>query len=350
MSVVDHPEAHDDVVLLSTELLEAEIHTLIGERAAMKYRLLDLVAEYDQRGAWVVWGVVSCAHWLAERCGIEISTAREQVRVAKAIRSLPLIRLAFAEQALSYSKVRILTRVATPDNEAELVEIGEQVPAGELNRHLANRRTLTEDPNVLAEEQREARSLSWRTEADGTVVLTLRLPPEKAAGITVKIDAEVMAAPPDAPAGASERPTLAQMRADAMVTICSAGGGSAAPTEVVVHAYETDDGRIVGVLPDGTAVPGPVVSEMSCSAVIRALMHDSEGKPIDVSPGRRGPTKRQMMLLLERDKHCTYKGCRSKVFLHAHHVIHRFDGGPTTVANLKLMCGFHHRLEHRQDG
>ena len=346
VSVVHHPEAHDSVVSLSTELLEAEIHTLIGERAAMQYRLLELVAEYDERGAWVMWGAVSCAHWLADRCGIEISTAREQVRVAKAIRRLPLIRQAFSDQTLSYSKIRILTRVATPDNEAELVEIAERVPAGELNRHLAARRALTEDPNKLADEQVEARSMSWRTEADGTMVLTIRLPPERAGAITVKVDAEVMAAPTNAPAGAS-RPTLAQLRADAMVTICEAGGGAAAPTELVIHAHETEDGRLVGVLPDGTPVPGPVVSELSCASTIRALMHDSEGKPIDASPGRRGPTKRQMLLLLERDKHCTHPGCRSKVFLHAHHEVHRLDGGPTVLANLRLLCGFHHRLEHR---
>lgn len=106
VSVIDHPEAHDYVVALSTELLEA----------------------------------------------------REQVRVAKAVRRLPLIRRTFAQQALSYWKIRILTRVATPKNEAELIEIAERVPAGELNRHLATRRALTEDPSKLAEEQRQAQA------------------------------------------------------------------------------------------------------------------------------------------------------------------------------------------------
>ena len=344
-----HPEAYGSVSSLSTELLEAEIFTLMGERAAMHFRLLELVSEYDERGAWVVSGLVSCAHWLAEQCGIEISTAREQVRVAKALRRLPAIRQAFAEQRLSYSKVRILTRVASTEDEGELAEMAERFPAGELNRRLAARRSQTEDQSQLAEEQRQARNMSWRTDADGTVVLTCRLPPEQAARITVAVDAQVMAAPSDAPAGASERPNLGQMRADALVAVCSNGGGEAASTEVIVHAYQDEDGRILGVLPDGTPVPAPVLGEWSCESTIRAMIHDSEGKPIDASPARRGPAKRQMLLLLERDKHCTHPGCRAKTFLHAHHIVHRMDGGPTVIADLRLFCSFHHRLEHRND-
>ena len=53
-----------------------------------------------------------------------------------------------------------------------------------------------------------------------------------------------------------------------------------------------------------------------------------------------------MRLLHERDQHCRYPGCTARVFLHAHHIVHREHGGPTIISNLILLCSFHHRLVH----
>jgi hypothetical protein len=74
-----------------------------------------LVAEFDQRGGWAEWGVNSCAHWLSRRCSIGLGTARDHVRVARRLRELPLVRASFATGELSYSKVRAIARVATPE-------------------------------------------------------------------------------------------------------------------------------------------------------------------------------------------------------------------------------------------
>ena len=148
----------------------------------------------------------------------------------------------------------------------------------------------------------------------------------------------------DAPAGAS----LAQMRADAFCRLATQGGSVSA--EVVVHVSVDEQGNLCAALTDGTPVPNPQLSELLCESTIRALVHDSVGKPIDASPARKAPTKRQVRLLQERDGHCQYTGCKAKAFLHSHHVIHREHHGPTVIANLVLMCGFHHRLLHEQVG
>lgn len=42
----------------------------------------------------------------------------------------------------------------------------------------------------------------------------------------------------------------------------------------------------------------------------------------------------------------TFPGCGVRRHLHAHHVIHWADGGPTDLANLVLLCGHHHRFIH----
>ena len=31
---------------------------------------------------------------------------------------------------------------------------------------------------------------------------------------------------------------------------------------------------------------------------------------------------------------------------HAHHLVHWIEGGPTSLANMLLLCGHHHRLIH----
>ncbi len=76
-----------------------------------------LVRDFDDRFGFAKWGFASCAEWLAWRCGLSLSAAREKVRTAQALRALPAISAAFADGRLSYSKVRALTRVAALHDE-----------------------------------------------------------------------------------------------------------------------------------------------------------------------------------------------------------------------------------------
>src|SRR5215213_6631614 len=83
---------------------------------------LVLVREFDERGGWGGAGIRSCAHWLSWQCGLGMGTAREHVRVARALRRLPLIFAAFVESQISYAEARGLTRVAKPATEATLLD------------------------------------------------------------------------------------------------------------------------------------------------------------------------------------------------------------------------------------
>ncbi len=110
-----------DPVLTATHQLEAQITELAAHIHAATYRLLTLIREFDRREAWADQGLRSCAHWLNWKCGIDRGAGREKVRVAKALESLPQISEAFSEGRVSYSKVRAMTRIATPENEADLL-------------------------------------------------------------------------------------------------------------------------------------------------------------------------------------------------------------------------------------
>src|SRR3954464_14340664 len=118
----------------SIEELAGEIRSGAVRLAAATAAWLLLVAEFDEREGWGGVGITSCAHWLAWKCALTPGTARQHVRVARALRRLPAITTAFSSGELSYSKVRALTRVAEPGTEVELVEFARHATASQVER------------------------------------------------------------------------------------------------------------------------------------------------------------------------------------------------------------------------
>ena len=109
-----------------------EIATLAAHLHAATYRLLTLIAEFDRLRGWEPEGHRSCAHWLAFRTGIDLGTAREKVRAARALTELPQISESMEQGELSFAKVRALTRVATPESEGDLLELARCSTAAQL--------------------------------------------------------------------------------------------------------------------------------------------------------------------------------------------------------------------------
>jgi Domain of unknown function (DUF222) len=118
------------------ERLEREIGELAAHIHAGTSRWLALVAEFDRREGWADWGCKSCAHWISHTCALGPLAAREHVRVARRLSELPRIRAAFDTGELSYSQVRALSRVATPELEPTLLEIARHATAAQLERTL----------------------------------------------------------------------------------------------------------------------------------------------------------------------------------------------------------------------
>ncbi len=68
---------------------------------------------------------------------------------------------------------------------------------------------------------------------------------------------------------------------------------------------------------------------------------------LDVGRTQRLVTTAIWKALVARDTHCRFPHCtRPPVICHAHHIVHWADGGDTTLDNLILLCGHHHRLIH----
>jgi hypothetical protein len=172
------PCPSDDPMVVPVEYLEARICELAGHMAAATCRYLLLIADFDAREGWAQWEVASCAAWLAWKCQVAPGTAREQVRVARAITGLPVIRREFAAGRFSYAKVRALTRIATPDTEADLAEMAECMTAGQLERFAAAHRRVSRGEDAA---RQRGRKLTWRYAGDGSITITATLPPQDGA-------------------------------------------------------------------------------------------------------------------------------------------------------------------------
>jgi hypothetical protein len=282
--------------------LTLQLSNALANWSTSQQLVVGLAADFADSGEWLSAGVSSAAHWIADAADIEVSTAREWVRIGRLLRSLTVIRDAFLADELSYSKVRTLTRIATPTNQAELLEIATSVPAGHLGRALASWTRRTSSDAELARLHHAQRSVTWRTEPDGMVTFSARLVPLVSGTLISRLSTHVMTT--RTAIGPSEIwPSLAQQHADALEQLVSAGAG-ALTTEIVLHVR--GDGA---TLDDGTPLPISEVERIAPQAFIRALIHAADGRPVNASPKRRpsehspktgrqgtGPTMRRMWL------------------------------------------------------
>src|SRR5439155_190406 len=122
------PERVAELDRLGDQIAELSAHL-----EAAGARLLDLIRDFDARGGWNI-GFRTCADWLSWRVGLALGAARERVRVARALGTLPLLAQALARGELSYAKVRALTRVATPETEERLLGAGRGGTAAQVER------------------------------------------------------------------------------------------------------------------------------------------------------------------------------------------------------------------------
>ncbi len=364
----------------TVEELGQEIASLSAHLDAAAHRLLECIRRFDEACGWHEQGAVSCAHWLAWRLGWDPATAREKVRVARALGMLPAINEALRTAKLSYAKVRALTRVATPENEAKLLEMALIATGAQLERLCRGYRGVLDGEGTPAPEERSVRQ---RLLPGGMVKLELVLEPDEADLILRAIEraqevharqaelleteaasAPAVAAEPALPAAQGETEaaeaagvsaeTCWPSRADGAVKLAESflAGNPVTGTggerfQVMVHLDQEvlgPDGAWAGTLEDGTRVSAETLRRVACDCGLVATGGDGEALNI----GRRArsipPAIRRALML--RDRGCAFPGCTHTAFLHGHHVEHWLHGGETSLDNLVMLCTFHHHLVH----
>lgn len=388
--LLDNAEAED----LATRIQAHAAHVAEAECA-----LLDLIGEFDagEGTRWYV-GVKSLVHWLGWTCSMSPGTAREHVRVARALRDMQLTHEEFSRGRLSFSKVREMTRVAGLVDEETLVLLAREMTAAQLASALRAYRAA-EGTRIPQEARREA---SWRMREDGMIEVRAALPAEVGAEVAAALDlaAQREQDPGEIPADAGQNPLpmIEQTRADALVEIARAYL-DAAPVDrsgedrhlVVVHAtpdmLEPGDpsatggcgstelardltDQAAGDVPAGTSATdagtysmrpplenrceivgaGPLEAatarRLACTGLLALLVTGEDGEILHLGRGRRLASRAQRRALRTAQRSCGFPGCHQSRHLDAHHLVPWSRGGGTDIGNLVLLCRRHHVLVH----
>ena len=356
---------------LSTPDLASAITELTGHLNAATHRWLHLVAEFDRRQGWSDGVTRSCAHWLGWQCGIDLGAAREKLRVARALESLPLIDAAMGRGELSYSKVRALTRVATPATEPVLLNIALHGTVHHVETLVRQFRRVQEVEALSREARQHAgRSLSYFHDDDGSLVIKARLPAEAGAQLLKALEAAIADAPlPEHFQGtlndsressstyiAEDPPSPSMRRADALALLAESflqhgaqamSGGDR--HQIVVHVdHDTLRNAAPGrcELDDGPSLAVETARRLACDSSVVRIVEDADGEPLDVGRKTRSIPPALRRALKSRDQGCVFPGCTHKRYVDGHHIEHWADGGATRLSNLVSLCRFHHRAVH----
>jgi 5-methylcytosine-specific restriction endonuclease McrA len=360
-AVLATPQPVADLDRLGDEIAELSAHL-----DAATARLLTLIREFDARGGWNR-GFRSCAAWLSWRVGLDMGAARERVRVAHALGTLPRLADALANGVLSYAKVRALTRVAKPETEARLLAVGRAGTAAHVERIVRGWRQVDRRAEARkAARQHAGRGLRVYEDEDGMVVVQGRLTPEAGALLRRALEAgrEVLyqktrrAARPDPTDPVAQPPTIAQQQADALVLVAESAlhhvldpGAPGERYQVVVHvdAAVLADPAQAGesALEDGAGVSAETSRRLMCDASRTVMRHDTRGHVVAIGARTRTIPPALRRALLHRDRGCRFPGCGVRV-AEGHHLHHWAQGGPTTLSNLALLCRRHHRAVHEE--
>ncbi|MDY0002867.1 MAG: DUF222 domain-containing protein, partial [Polyangia bacterium] len=354
----------------SLEDLEDEITLLSATIQAATCRLLLLVGEVDRRGLWsdpLGSSHRSSAHWLSHRASLDLGTARQYVRVARALPGLPRLSEAFSRGEISYSKVRALTRIADGQNEETLLGWARAGTASHIEtlvRRYRRANRLLE--NEKAEAREASRGLAAWYDSDGMLVVEGRLTPEHGALLLKALERakDELYARPDGSAETrgshaqpvGDEPTGAQRLADALGLLAERALGAGAAElgggdrfQVVVHADREvlldpeADGR--SELEEGPGLAPDTVRRIACDSAMSSLWHGPEG---ELTPGKKTrviSTPLRRALLARDGTRCAFPGCECRG-RDAHHVKHWIDGGQTTLENMIPLCRRHHVLCH----
>jgi hypothetical protein len=300
----------------SIDQLEAALIHRAQQINMQEYEFLVDLREFDLRQGWKSYLFNNCAEWLSMKCGLDVTTGREKVRVARALFDLPQVSAAFETGDLSYSKARSLTRVVTARNEAEFLSYALGANAQQVQQrcsrvHNSNPQASTREANRL----HDGRYLSRSINENGKMTISIELP--------VELGELVMKAINGATVEGEE--SIFARQADGLVEVaksCLSGESSRKTSgadhfQIMVHAaaVAVDEKAL---RPENTSrdasarksdLPIETVRRLCCDGAIVPVTEDAEGNPLNVGRKHRTVQPALRRALDARDKHCIFPGC-----------------------------------------
>ena len=320
-----------------------QLHALLQ---ATEVQLLAAIECFAQRDAFSEDGAVSMAGWLTERLLVSGSRAAAWAGVAHSLSSLPVLTAKYAAGELTFDQVKPLSRVATSETDQLLADraVGLSVAQCEQLARRARPVTLAE-----AEADHEDRffRFRWRRrklcywgearDVDGATLLDALF--KKADDSPVDPETEMYE-------------PLERRMADALVGLASVRLGEYAEAGRATVICHVDANALSGLdgeaeLDAGPAVAAETARRICCDSRFQIVL-EQNGKVIGLGRTMRTVPPWLARQLKRRDSGCRFPGCGRAHFLHAHHIVHWADGGPTDPENLVMLCTTHHRVLHER--
>jgi len=330
-----------------------ELAELCGQRNAITARLVDLVARVDAEDLWASSGAKSLVHWVTWKAGMSPSHAEELVAMARRSDELLETMAGFREGVLSEDQVAVIARGAPagPAADAHFAELARHASVRQLRKALRITDVSRPQPAPAAPPPVERQVSAWFDD-DGGWHLRADLPVEEGAfwdrALRAELDALVQEHKERLAAGGADVEVRPFPRlADALVRLAwraaSAGevGQTTGPRATAI--LHVDVASKVADLHLGPALSDAERRYLTCDARCE-VWFERDGVPLGVGRTTREIPRRLRRALERRDRGC--RVCGSTVGLHAHHLVHWEDGGPTELWNVRLACPFHHRAHH----
>lgn len=325
--------------------------------------LLELLVRFDELEGYKSSGASHCAAWMNSEIGISVKTGWEYLRVGRKLRLLPTTIALFRAGKLSWSKVRVLVNVADPDNEKTLCHAALDASVTDVVR-LCNEYRWREDgndgsENDLALKQWESRSLTWDETSNGSILIKLALPPERARAFLNGVEHSLTQLDDSEDKFTQRRADAAVLMAEASLQAAGRDVSNADRYQVIVSvdaaemsASDSDAVARKNSTPSKRATikgVGPIARETArriacdCSITTNTI---TNGEPTNIGRKSRLWPPAMARAIKNRDQHCQFYGCTQSHNLQIHHITHWADGGTTCVANGACLCQFHHTMVH----
>lgn len=353
------------------ELEPAEVRdAVVGierARAVLDAAASALLGRFDSETMAASDGFRTTRSWLTQRCHMSGATAGRRVRVARALRELPLVRQRFDDGAFSMDQVDFFARAHTPrtaaamqTDQAALVELASGLTPDDFASELRGWIDAVDADGTDPDPDHLDRAFTLSQTFGGTWFGDLRLGDADGAVVRSALDAMCDELYRQEQSDIDVDPTLArtasQRRADALVELIRRGITSdittattrqRAAVTLLVPVEDLESG--VGARTDTGDRMGPAgTRRLLCDSTVTLVGWSADGVPLSHGRTRRFPTPAQRRALTARDRGCVFPGCDAPPgWCDAHHRNHwHRDHGPTDIDNLHLVCPHHHTLLH----
>ena len=323
------------------EVLFDELAELAGQRNAIDGRIVEIVAQLDRDELCGATGARSVPALVAWKLGMSSANAHTISTVARRLGEFPRCAQGMREGRLSLDQVGVISAGAGEGSDEHYAQLAEVATVNQL------RTAVRLEPRPEPEPQSPPQRSVTRTSGEHSSSWRITLPHDEAATFDAALQSHLEALITDwKQHHGDEMPDTA----DAFLRLVEAGWDAEAArrpqgqrTTVVVHV---DVEQRTGALHLGPLLTDADRQYLTCDATCE-VWFEREGRVIGAGRTTRTVNRRLRRALEHRHPTCAVPGCGAIRGLHAHHIRHWEDGGPTELANLVLLCPYHHRLHHR---